>query len=209
MWFSPPSRDQAIALAGVFQACQLVESLATTGSCLPRDFETCIHSLFEQNPPSTLAVFGDIDALWTGLDTLNRVLGATRAEANAPLLRYVLGVFYLQRKLARNPAMLAKVGEGIDRARRQAEHFSRTHPNVIANLADLYLNTLSTFNFRIQVGGMPQHLRQPDIANRIRCLLFAAIRAATLWQQVGGRRHQLVFQRQRLLELARDLRRQS
>src|SRR5690606_5454845 len=122
MWFSPPSRDQAIALAGVFQACQLVASLATTGSCLPPHFETCIHSLFEQNPPSTLAVFGDIDALWTGLDTLNRVLGATRAQENAALLRYVLGVFYLQRKLAGNPAMLKKVGEGIDRARRQAEH---------------------------------------------------------------------------------------
>ena len=206
MWFSPPTRDQVIALAGVFQACQQVESLATAGTCPPRDFETSINSLFEQNPASKLAVFGTIDALASGFDTLDRVLGATRDEENAALLRYILGVFYLQRRLSRNPAMLAKVGDGLVRAGRQAEHFSRTHPNVIANLADLYLNTLSTFNFRIQVGGMPQHLQQPDIANRIRCLLFAAIRAATLWHQVGGRRHQLVLQRQRVLEMARDIR---
>ncbi|MFA5493798.1 MAG: high frequency lysogenization protein HflD [Porticoccaceae bacterium] len=208
MLFASPTRDQAIALAGVFQSCRLVETVATTGTCQSRDFATSIHSLFEQNPPSTLAVFGELDALHLGVDSLKSVLADIRSPENANLLRYVLGVLYLQRKLAHNRAMLGKVASGIDKARLQAEHFSRTHPNVIANLADVYLNTISTFNFRIQVKGQPQHLQQPDIANRIRCLLFAAIRAAMLWHQVGGRRHQLLLQRRKVLDLVGDLRRQ-
>jgi len=207
MLFSKPTPDQAIALAGVFQACQLVENLATTGLCQQRDLETCVNSLFERNSDSALAVFGSIDALHTGLDTLQRVLGSTKSGEHANLLRYSLGVLHLQRRLNRDSAKLAAIADGIDKARRQAEHFSRSHPNVLANLADVYLNTISQYNFRIQVKGMPQHLQQPDIANKIRCLLFAAIRAAMLWHQLGGRRLQFILQRSRVLEVAGDLRR--
>lgn len=207
MLFPKPNRDQVIALAGVFHACQLVETLAKSGICPSRDFETSIHSLFEQNPDSTLAVFGDLESLATGLEAMNRTLSATKDAANKDLLRYVLGVLYLHKKLAGNRAMLNQVGEGIGKAARQAEHFSKTHGNVLANLADLYVNTIGTFSFRIQVSGAPQYLQQPDVANRIRCLLFAAIRAAMLWQQVGGRRYHLILQRQRVLDLVHDMKR--
>lgn len=207
MLFSKPTPDQAVALAAVFQACQLVDDLATTGLCQQRDLETCIHSLFERNSDSALAIFGDIEALYTGLDTLQRVLGSTKSGEHANILRYALGVLHLQRRLNRDSAKLGAIADGIDKARRQAEHFSRSHANVLANLADVYLNTISQYNFRIQVKGMPQHLQQPDIANKIRCLLFAAIRAAMLWHQLGGRRIQFILQRQRVLEVAGDLRR--
>ncbi len=207
MLFSKPTPDQAIALAGVFQACQLVDDLATTGLCRQQDLETCINSLFERNSDSAVTVFGSVDALRTGLDTLQRVLGSTKSREHANLLSYVLGVMYLQRRLGKDSARLAAIADGLDKARRQAEHFSRTHANVLANLADLYLNTISQYSFRIQVKGMPQHLQHPDIANRIRCLLFAAIRAALLWHQMGGRRLHLILQRHRVLEVAGDLRR--
>ena len=48
----PPSRDQVIALAGLFQACSLVDTLARTGQVEPNALDTAITSLLEQNPRS-------------------------------------------------------------------------------------------------------------------------------------------------------------
>lgn len=205
-FFSPPSRDQAIALAGVFQACDLVVKLANDGICSQADFATSIHSLFERNPDSTEAVFGGIGGIRPGIDVLLQVLNSPKSAHNTALLRHVMGVMHLQRKLLGNRAMLDRVATGIENARAQAEHFGETHGNVIANLADLYQQTISTFNFRIQVQGDPEYLRQPAIAAKIRCLLFAAIRAAILWHQLGGRRYQLIFNRVNVMSRVSQLR---
>jgi len=70
--------------------------------------------------------------------------------------------------------------------------------SVVANLAGLYQETLSTFKFRIQVGGDPRLLQNTENAAKIRALLLAGIRAAMLWRQVGGRRWHLLFFRSRL-----------
>lgn len=204
--FSTPTRDQAVALAGVFQACDLVIKLANDGVCPPKDFATCIHSLFETNPKSTDAVFGGVEDIAGGIDALLQVLNSPKSSHNTALLRHVMGVLHLQRKLLKDSAMLEKVSSGIEKARAQAGHFGETHSNVIANLADLYQHSISTFNFRIQVQGSPEHLRQPANAAKIRCLLFAAIRAAILWHQLGGRRSQLIFQRVKVMSKVSQLR---
>jgi len=93
---------------------------------------------------------------------------------------------------------MPKVAEGIEQAKRQLDHFHSSHENLIANLSGLYRETLSTFRFRIHVTGSAQHLQNPQNAHKIRALLLCAVRAAILWRQVGGRRWQLLFSRQRL-----------
>jgi high frequency lysogenization protein len=207
MLFSRPSRDQLIALGGVFQACHLVDSLGRLGNCDSRAFATCIHSLFQQNPTSVDAVFDGTSGLAVGFEAMADIFGNSRSRRQPESLRYVLGVLYLEKKVMANKAMLDRIGKGIEGARRQAEHFNETHTNVIANLADLYQQTISTLRFRIQVKGLAEHLQQPDIANRIRCLLFAGIRSAILWHQLGGRRRHLIFNRGDILDGVRDLRR--
>jgi len=196
---STPTRDQAIALAGVFQACQLVDNLARTGSIPIDQLSVEINSLLEQNPSSTEAVFsyGEHNAahnLEVGIETIQQLFREKHKNRRPDTLRYVIGVMHLQRKTGNNPAMLEQIGQGIERAKAQAEHFTLSHDNVIANIADVYQNTISTQRFRIQVSGQANHLQQTSVANRVRCLLFAAIRAAILWQQLGGRRwHFFVF----------------
>lgn len=209
MLFSPPTREQTLALAGVFQACSLVDELARLGTCDQQAFAVSIHSLFEQNPVSTEAVFGSAANLEQGFNAMEKVLGAGRGSQQPEFLRYVLGVLYLQKKVTGNKPILHKIGNGLENAAAQAEHFSETHPNVLSNLADLYQRTISTFNFRIQVSGTADTLRQPVVAEKIRCLLFAAVRAAILWQQVGGKRRHLIFNRNGLLEAVRALRRET
>ncbi|MDF1831195.1 MAG: high frequency lysogenization protein HflD [Porticoccaceae bacterium] len=194
-----PTRDQAIALAGVFQACQLVDNLARTGSIPLDQLNVQINSLLEQNPDSTEAVFsyGKNNAasnLELGIETIQQLFRDKHKKRHPETLRYVIGVMHLQRKVGKDTAMLEQIGQGIARAKTQSEHFSLSHDNVIANIADVYQNTISTQRFRIQVSGQAGHLQQPSVANRVRCLLFAAIRAAILWQQLGGRRwHFFVF----------------
>lgn len=194
-----PTRDQSIALAGIFQACQLVDNLARTGSIPIDQLNVEINSLLEQNPSSTEAVFsyGEHNAahnLEIGIETIQQLFRDKYKNRRPDTLRYIIGVMHLQRKVAKNTAMLEQIGQGIERAKAQAEHFTLSHDNVIANIADVYQNTISTQRFRIQVSGQANHLQQTSVANRVRCLLFAAIRAAILWQQLGGRRwHFLVF----------------
>ena len=194
-----PTRDQALALAGVFQACHAVDILARSGE-LPVDmFETAMLSLLEQNPVSCAAVFGSTDKLAKGLEVLARQLQEGAGNKPQECLRYVLGILYLQGKLSKNKDMLATIGRGIERAAEQARHFTPVHDNVIDNIADLYQNTISTYRFRIQVSGQGGYLTQPGIAKRVRCLLLAGIRAAILWQQLGGRRFHIMVYRKKLL----------
>jgi high frequency lysogenization protein len=187
--------DATLALAGVFQAAWLVKEIAHRGSVRTELFETSIHSLFETDPPSTEAVFGGRDRLATGLRLLREQLGGGEASRDVETTKYVLAVMHLERKLVRNGRLMERLRVGIERARIQAGHFSFTHDNVVAALADLYVNTVSTLTPRIIVSGQHGHLSNPANANKVRALLLAAMRSAVLWRQNGGSRLQLVFKR--------------
>tara|TARA_B100001996_G_scaffold303439_1_gene244254 strand:- start:601 stop:966 length:366 start_codon:yes stop_codon:yes gene_type:complete len=73
-------------------------------------------------------------------------------------------------------------------------------------LSNIYRETISTISFRIQVAGKVEYLKNENIANRIRGLLFAGIRSAVLWHQLKGRRWQLLFYRKRIQETAGAIR---
>ena len=64
---------------------------------------------------------------------------------------------------------------------------------------------ISPLGPRIQVTGAPQVLQNSQVQSKVRATLLAGIRAAVLWQQVGGGRLQLMFSRQRLLREAKTI----
>lgn len=202
--------DLSIALAGLFQATGLVEQLAKTGY-IPTDAYRCsIESLFVLDPDSTLAVYGNNPAnLHFGLTLLRDMLQQAsmnkQQNAHADALRYSLGVLHLQKKLSGRKDMLGVIGSRLKQAAQQADHFSSTHDNVIANLGGLYTDTISTFRFRIQVAGDYNYLQQQRIAHQVRALLMSAIRAATLWRQLGGNRWQLLVSRKKIAESVDEL----
>lgn len=201
---SQPTKEQVTALTAVFQACQLVYQLAHDGTTSSEALEVCMNSLLNQNPDSLEQLYhleGSDMSLQLGVDTVKTLL-ADRQKGPVPdVLRYVLSVLHLERKLSQNKSLIQQVASGIENAQRQAEHFSSTHHNVYANLASLYQETLSTFSFRIQVHGNAAYLQQKSVAEKIRCLLFSAIRSAFLWRQLGGKRHHLVFYRKKIVRL--------
>ena len=117
-------------------------------------------------------------------------------------MRYAASLLHLERKLVRSQALLGVLRDGIDDASRQVEHFPATHDNVVAKLADIYANTVSTLQPRIMVQGEPKYLSQSGNADRIRALLLSGIRAAVLWRQLGGNRLRLLFSRSRIVRCA-------
>lgn len=199
-------RDITAALSGVFQAAALVEQLAKTGYVPPQPYEACIRSLFVVNPANTLAVYGDDTRnIEHGLKIMADLLQQHQNREHPDTLRYVLGILHLQKKLAANNNMLTILSTRLQQATHQAEHFGHIHDNVIANLAGIYSDTLSTFNFRIQVVGDFTYLQQDRIASQIRALLFAGVRSAMLWRQVGGTRLQMILRRKLLATTAQQL----
>lgn len=202
--------DQTLALAGVFQAANLVQQIANTGSCSESSMETCLRSLFATNPASTLDVYGgELADIREGLVTLSTVMSEQKKQQDIEVLRYVLNLIQLESKLNQSKDMLEVIGSRIDQARHTASHFGYVHSNLISNLASVYTDTISTFRLRVQVSGNPSLLQQDENAAKVRALLLAGIRSAVLWRQTGGRRWQLVLSRRKVVQHARELAEQA
>ena len=84
----------------------------------------------------------------------------------------------------------------------EAEDAEPVAPRLIEKLAELYAQTISTLGPRILVNGEQGYLANSLIAAKVRGALFAGIRAAFLWRQLGGRRWQLLFQRRKIAAAA-------
>ena len=196
--------ERTIALAGLFQAATLVRQVAKRGHYIDDDVEASLNSLFLINAADAETVFGGIARLHTGLNSLI-VQFSSKGTRDIELTRYVVTLFYLEQKLSKNPVLMQKLSDGLDASTAQAEYFSKTRPNVIAGLADIYQKTASTLTPKIMISGEPNILTNPDNANLIRALLLAGIRAVVLWRQAGGSRWKLLFQRGAIVTEARRL----
>ncbi len=194
--------DRTLALAGMYQACKLVQQVARHGSIDPDELKIMLDTLFVTDPPEALAVYGGYSNLKSGLEAVSRQLDK---NPDAELTRYLINILHLERKLARKPELLQAISEGIERTRKQMEHYPLPHSNIIASLAGIYSDTVSTLTPRIIVSGEHGHLANPENASTVRALLLAAMRSAVLWSQCGGSRWQILLQRKRFIQEAATL----
>ncbi len=187
--------DRTLGLAGTFQAAYLVHQIATQGMTDNAALEASINSIFKIDAASVTEVYGDINGVITGLSVMKRQLNADRHRYDMQITQYVVALLHLAKKLRQQPAMLQKIADGINGAGEQVKVFHSTHENVLARLADIYQNTVSTIPPKILVQGQHGHLSNPANANKVRAVLLAGIRSAVLWLQCGGARWQVLFQR--------------
>lgn len=192
-----------LALAGMVQSVSLVRELAQTGKMNENAYEASIYSIFQTQPKDIAAVYGDIAGVKLGLEKLIHLL--SRRSPSRPLMRYTLSLLHLQKKVSRSPKLIGNLTKRIEQAKKQVEYFYLTHPTVIANLADIYLNSISTFKFRIIVWGSQRSLSVSENMDKIRALLLAGIRSAVLWRQMGGSRLQLLFARAKIRAMAEKI----
>ncbi|MCZ4058664.1 high frequency lysogenization protein HflD [Pantoea sp. LMR881] len=200
-------QEITLALAGICQAAHLVQQLAHQGQCPPEPLSVSLRSVLDLNPASTLAVFGNDEAnLRLGLETLIAVLNSSsRQGAGAELTRYTLSMMVLERKLSANKQAMATLAQRISQLDRQLAHYELESDTIVSAMAGIYVDVISPLGPRIQVTGSPSVLQNSQLQSKVRATLLAGIRAAVLWQQVGGGRLQLMFSRQRLLREAKNL----
>ena len=198
--------DITLALAGICQSARLVQQLTQEGQCNRDALAVSLKSVLETNPASTLAVFGnDPGNLMLGLETLMGVLNANRQGPGAELTRYTLSLMVLERKLSASKGALNTLSDRISQLERQLVHFDLESDTLMSAMAAIYVDVVSPLGPRIQVTGNAALLQNPAIQARVRAALLAGIRAAVLWQQVGGGRLQLMFSRNRLFEQAKQI----
>lgn len=194
---------RVIALAGVFQACAVVRSIANEGRSDSAAVESSLASLFRIDSDSAADVFGGLAGVRLGMETL--VANLDSEHRNLAVSQLVMGVLRLERKLDARSEMKRQLREGIESIQRQVDHLGVAHATVQTRLAELYSNTLSRLKPRIVVHGNPLHLADPKRVEQIRSMLLAGIRAAVLWRQVGGSQWRLLLRRSEYAMLARGL----
>ncbi|MFC1542440.1 high frequency lysogenization protein HflD [Pseudomonadota bacterium] len=191
--------NRAIALAAMVQAVSMVERIARTGLCDADDFNSIIRSLFTEHDDDVAGIYGGLHQLQTGLHISEKLLSGIQVDGAKSLMTYAAGLIALEKKLGKNREMLAAIGDGMVRIKKQSEYFNSViHESVIGGIADLYGSSVSTLKPSIIVRGKPEYLKQSSNTNRVRALLLAGIRAAHLWHKNGGGHLRLLIGRKKL-----------
>jgi len=199
--------DRILALAGLFQAARLAQQLAREGRAEPSTLAASVQSLLVIDAPTTESVYGGARGVRPGLELLRDKLAGAGSNTDAndvEIARYVIGMIHLEGQLRRRPEIQDAIRRGIEATLEQmkffeaAENGETLHPRLVEKLAELYTQTISTLTPRIMVNGEHGHLSNPLIAARVRAALFAGIRSAFLWHQLGGSRWQLLFSRKKI-----------
>ena len=196
---------QILALAGLLQSTYLVDQLARTGQAREEDIQPLFDSLFIFDADSPEAIYGGTQKLKLGLQILDDLLNASNTASYHATIRYSLNILYLQAKLAKRQDLLEIIRSRLQHTAIKKNHYSNNINEIAASIAAIYQDTVSTFNYRIEVNGSAQQLQNPANANMIRTLLLAAIRSSVLWRQSGGKRWHLLLARKRLRNCLRDM----
>lgn len=195
--------ESQLALAGVCQSAFLVKAIARNKSFPEDAYEVTLNSIIETDPKSTVDVYGTLENLKLGYETLVAQLG-DRSTKDSEITRYIASLLTLERKVTKKAGRLAALGERIDNIKRQTSMLSLLDGQMVANLASIYKDNISPLSHKIQVAGEPAALKQKSVQDKIRALLLGGIRSAVLWRQLGGTRRNIIFQRSQILHSAKE-----
>jgi len=199
--------DKALALSGIFQSAALVQQLSRTGELPSQYVEASLESIFSLNPSNIVDVYGSESKLSLGIDTLYKVIANNDTARYADAIRYSIGILHVEKMLRKNSDLLSVLRSRLETTESQLIHFDGvTNASVIAKLADIYVDTVGSLRYRIQVKGDPQQLQRDSVANQVRAILLSGVRSAMLWRQLGGSRIQLLIGKKGLITSLESLR---
>ena len=201
-------REQTVALAGVAQVARLVDQLSKTGSYPLEFLESSINSLFVFDIDGAADIYGGLPGVRLGLQNLCVILAGQRDGEQKDMLRYFFSILQHERTFAGDSQMREVVRNRLEHANFRREHFAGHVSEVCHSVAGIYQDTFSQLPKRIVVTGSAEHLENDRNADVVRSLLLAGIRAAYLWQQLGGSRWRLALRRRKMLQEAQNLSRE-
>jgi high frequency lysogenization protein len=198
-------KDRTLALSGVFQATELVRQAACHGTWSGYAATACLHSLFVLEAESAGDIYGGAQHVKLGVETLLAILQGESRHGDS--LRYAVGLLQVEKKFRRAAALQQEVGRRLEEIAQVGEGLPQHERDDLqaGQVSALYSETISRLAPRIVVNGKPQYLKNQRTVDWIRTLLLAGLRSATLWQQLGGGRFELMFGRKTLIREAQSL----
>jgi high frequency lysogenization protein len=195
--------NQTLALAGMFQAATLVDELALHGKCDKVEFDCSFDSLFTIDAETTREALGDIACLSRGFRAMGDYLGGANRAPGRNIAYYLLSMLKLSGQVLRDDSLSEALLKGLRGIDSNSTDFNLSQQTMIAKIGGLYQDSISGLSPRIIVRGEQSYLRDEASAAKIRTLLLAGIRAAVLWQQLGGSRWSLFWSRRNYVATAK------
>ncbi len=200
-----PWPDRMIALAATVQAAAAVKQVARLGRIRePNAGEVLLASVLELNPASVDAMYPNREDLRLGLESLLQQIGSSRNK-DVEITSYVVGMLMLERRLSRSQSHVQQLGQRLQQLHRQKYEFNFANETIIATMAGIYSDLISPLAKPLRINGQPGILQQPSQQNLIRALLLSGVRNAVLWRQLGGRRRQFLWHKQRMVRCVQQL----
>ena len=198
-------KERTMALAGIFQATELVRQAANHGTWSGYAADTCLDSLLAIDADTVDEIYGSAINLRLGAETLVSVLQGDRRHMES--LGYAVSIMQLENNFRKKSAMQTDIGTELQSITTIDDGLELHEIKDLQaeQIADLYTRTISTISPRVVINGRPQFLQVDRTVHWIRTLLFAGLRSAVLWRQMGGGRFSLMFGRKKMLEQAQTL----
>jgi high frequency lysogenization protein len=198
-------KDRTLALAGVFQAAELVRQAANHGTWSGYAASSSLDTLFKLEVGSIAEIYGGTARMRLGIETMLAVLQGENRYAES--LRYTVSLLQIEKKLRQSTRLQGAVGErliDISQTGQELEQHEREDLQA-HDISLLYTETISKLTPRIVVNGKPQYLKNERTVDWVRTLLLTGLRSATLWHQLGGGRFELMFGRKKIMQEAESL----
>ena len=198
-------KERTMALAGIFQATELVRQAANHGTWSGYAADTCLDSLLAIEADTVEDIYGSTDRLRLGTETLVAVLEGDRRYVES--LGYAVSIMQLENNFRKETKMQSYIGTELLRIGALSDDLEEHELRDLQarQVAELYTSSISTLSPRVVINGRPQYLQVDRTVSWIRTLLFAGLRSAVLWRQLGGGRFNLMFGRKKMLEQAQAL----
>lgn len=197
-------KDRNLALAGVFQATELVRQAASHGTWSGFAATSSLNSLFALEADSAPDIYGGTERMRLGVETMLAILQGENRYADS--LRYAVGLLQIERKFRRSARLQDEIGRRLQEISQLGANLEQHEREDLQSreISALYSETISQLAPRIVVSGKPQYLKNQRTVDWVRTLLLAGLRSATLWYQLGGGRLQLMFGRKNIIRDAQS-----
>jgi len=185
--------NQTIALAGIYQSCLTVSNIAWKGTYVKEDLNPLINSVLKIDSEDIADIYIGLKHLKPGFIHLRKQLVGDIFTRREETRRYFASLIELSKKLQSNSEVSSQIKELVNKLNKSSQKLELTVDDIVSELSNIYIKTLSKFEPRIVVNGENTHLTVLLQASRIRTALFAGLRSVFLWQQSGGSKLKMFF----------------
>ncbi len=190
-------QERALALGALMFSASLVDRAAQGATLQPELTDYLLKPVLARDSESVSQLLPANQQRQQLLASAKQLI---RGDAESVrVLGYVVELIELAKRLGNHPAAAETLGNQLD-----ALDHAEPEP-----LARIYQDSIGGLGRRIQVRGDAQALQDESVAAKVRALLLAGVRYAWLWHQLGGRRWQLIIQRNRTLMALTELERST